>query len=513
MQRFRSGHPLPLFGASALRRAEAAASASLPQGTLVRRAGRAVARLAMALAPHARTVWIACGPGNNGADGLEAALCLHASAARRPGGARIAVSCFGAGQRMSDAARDASERARAAGIRFLDAPPVLGAEDLCIDALLGLGARAAPAAGWAAGALALLDRCAPAARLAVDLPTGLDADTGVLAEFARRSGPAAAQARHTLSMLGHKPGLFTADGRDAVGTLWLDDLGLDGALLPEPDAWLAGAPERRALAHASHKGSHGDVLVVGGEHIARRGLGMSGAAVLAGAAALHGGAGRVLACLLGPAAHADDIPFDPLQPELMLRTPEALGTVDLERTTVVCGCGGGEAVAAHLPRLLDGAHRLVLDADALNAVAADRALRESLHARADRPGRHTVLTPHPLEAARLLDRDTAAVQGDRLAAARALAERFRCAAALKGSGTIVCAPGRPPSVNPTGNGRLATAGTGDVLAGLVGARLASGMPAADAASAAVYEHGNLADRWPAHRPLTALLLARALQPY
>jgi hydroxyethylthiazole kinase-like uncharacterized protein yjeF len=141
--------------------------------------------------------------------------------------------------------------------------------------------------------------------------------------------------------------------------------------------------------------------------------------------------------------------------------------VELERATVVCGCGGGTAVQAAMPAVLARARRLVLDADALNAVARDDALRAQLAARAARE-RPTVLTPHPLEAARLLRSTTAAVQADRLGAARALAQELRCTVALKGSGTVVAAPGgHLPVVNGTGSAALASGGTGDVLAGWI----------------------------------------------
>jgi hydroxyethylthiazole kinase-like uncharacterized protein yjeF len=165
-----------------------------------------------------------------------------------------------------------------------------------------------------------------------------------------------------------------------------------------------------------------------------------------------------------------------------------------------------------LPELLRRASRLVLDADALNAVAADPALQALLQNRGLRDGGalETVLTPHPLEAARLLNTDTSAVQQDRLAAAQSLAERWACTVVLKGSGTVIAAPGALPRINPTGNARLATAGTGDVLAGLVGARMAQGLPAIDAACAAVYDHGLAADAWPLGPSLTADALARAL---
>ena len=164
----------------------------------------------------------------------------------------------------------------------------------------------------------------------------------------------------------------------------------------------------------------------------------------------------------------------------------------VELSTVVCGCGGGDAVRAALPRLVGLASRLVLDADALNAVAVDTALRTVLAARASRD-RATILTPHPLEAARLLGTTTQAVQADRLGAAIALAERYRATVVLKGSGSVIATPGEAPRISATGNASLATAGTGDVLAGWIGGRWRPGTTAFDAATLAVVEHGAAAE--------------------
>jgi hydroxyethylthiazole kinase-like uncharacterized protein yjeF len=230
-----------------------------------------------------------------------------------------------------------------------------------------------------------------------------------------------------------------------------------------------------------HKGSFGDVAVVGGAP------GMVGAALLAARAAHAAGAGRVFVEMLDGEALA----LDPLRPELMFRhgwTQGAAGT--LAQSTVVCGCGGGDAVRASLPRLLSLAARLVLDADALNALAADPSLATLLLARSRRHA-GTVLTPHPLEAARLLGSSTAEVQADRLSAARSLAGRFQCVVVLKGSGSIVAAPGHTPRINATGNASLATAGTGDVLAGWLGGRWAQSASAEPFSLAvqAVAEHG------------------------
>jgi hydroxyethylthiazole kinase-like uncharacterized protein yjeF len=322
------------------------------------------------------------------------------------------------------------------------------------------------------------------ALLAVDVPSGLNADTGSAQALHVR-------ATHTLSLLTMKPGLFTAHGRDACGEIWFNSLGIASA--ESAVARLIGVPRVHGLQHSSHKGSHGDVVVVGGA------AGMLGAALLAGRAALHGGAGRVMVCLL---ATSHDH-YDADQPELMFREPSA---IDWHTATGVVGCGGGTAIGPHLPEILRNAQKLVLDADALNCIAAHPELQALL---ATRSPATTVITPHPLEAARLLQTTASAVQSNRLGAAQAMVQQFNCTVVLKGSGTIVASPNELPRVNTTGNGLLATAGTGDVLAGLIGARLATGNSALEAACESVYLHGQVASGWPQSR-LTASALARSL---
>jgi ADP-dependent NAD(P)H-hydrate dehydratase / NAD(P)H-hydrate epimerase len=223
---------------------------------------------------------------------------------------------------------------------------------------------------------------------------------------------------------------------------------------------------------------------------------------LAATAALHAGAGRVILSLLS-GQDSDNVP-----PDLMQREFKRL---DLEKLHVVCGCGGGTAVQAVLPEVLQRSSGLVLDADGLNALAQGSALQNALRQRAAQSATQaTVITPHPLEAARLLGCNTQQVQNDRLKAAQELAERFQCCVVLKGSGTVIAAPGHTPRINITGNGRLAIGGTGDVLAGLVGARMAQGLNSFDAACAAVAQHGQAADDWPPGEGLTASRLARRL---
>lgn len=498
--RFTPGMAWPVHGIARTRALEQQAQALLPPHALMQRAGLAIARLAMALAPHARTGWVACGPGNNGGDGLEAAAHLQAW------GWDVTVTHLPPTQALPTDAAAALQRAQQAGVRFAaHAPPGLTPQDLAIDALLGIGARPM-APGALANCLAALSRCA-APVLAVDVPSGLNADSGQLAMLSGANpldstkADARFHAKNTLTLLTVKPGLLMGEGRDACGTLWFDDLG--AALSSHPaDARLTRPAPPVAHPHAAHKGTRGDVAVLGGAP------GMAGAALLAAIAALHAGAGRVFVALLdgqGPTV-------DPQQPELMFRSPDAL---DWQRSTLVCGCGGGEMVRALLPRALATPAALVLDADALNAMASDTALRQLLLARGARQ-RTTVLTPHPLEAARLLGCSTAQVQSDRLAAAQALAAGLNCVVVLKGSGTVVAAPGQVSLLNPTGNGRLGTAGSGDVLAGWLGARLAQLGPMAhtaqvqQCAAEVVFHHGQLADQWPADQALTAQALARAI---
>lgn len=395
---------LPLFDVAASRRIETRALVHSPD--LMERAGLTVAKLALALRRGAGPVWVVCGPGNNGGDGRIAA--------RRLAEAGVSVHIGHAAPRRPS---------------------------LVVDALLGLGLNRAPSSDMLA-TIAAMQACG-APILAVDLPSGLLADTG------QPAGEYTVRADHTLVLLTLKPGLFTGEGRAHAGQLWFDDLGV--APDESPTADLLGPAPSAPRSPTSHKGSHGQVLVVGGSP------GMQGAARLAARAALSCGAGRVYLDLLGL---PDGEVADPGRPELMRgrldEVPHSVGVV---------GCGAGDGMADALPALLQRLPRLVLDADALNAVAADAALADWLRAR---PRHSTLLTPHPLEAARLLGRDTASLQADRLAAARQLAERFNATVVLKGSGSVIASPDERPAICASGGPALATAGSGDVLAGWLG---------------------------------------------
>jgi hydroxyethylthiazole kinase-like uncharacterized protein yjeF len=444
--------------------------------SLMQKAGIAVARLAVAVAPHAQVFWIACGPGNNGGDGFQAACWL------KRWGKTPVISYLNPDSPPSDAL---AARSLALSLDIEVRSDIPMHWDACIDSMFGLGTLRPFSALHAAWMLAMNASDAPV--IAVDLPSGLDGDRGFALEPHVR-------ADFTLSLLSLKPGLFTGSGRDAAGEIWFNDL---GNKCPAPAmAQLIGTPRREPRKHGTHKGSFGDVAILGGAPS------MAGAALLAGCAALHGGAGRVYVSLLDERGHASTAVW----PELMLRPWDQ---IDLTTTTVVAGCGGGEAIVPHLERLIQSAAKVVLDADALNHIARNGSLKRLL---AQRLPQTTVLTPHPLEAARLLDISTSEVQRDRIRWAQTMADEYRATVVLKGSGSIVAAHGHLPRMNATGNGQLATGGTGDVLAGLIGATMANGKTALEAASESVYRHGQVADAWDAslQGTLTASALARSL---
>lgn len=441
----------------------------------MQRAGLAVAKFAMAIAPHARTIWVPCGPGNNGGDGFEAATYLK-SWGKSPTVTRLSDT-----RNPPVDAAASLRRALDAGVQFADTAP--NHYDLCIDALFGTGRIRAMNDQCSSWIQHINTRSDPI--LSVDVPSGLDSDTGDATALHIK-------ADYTLSLLTLKPGLFTSDGREACGEIWFDSLDVEPSL--NACAHLSRRLPPQSRPHNSHKGSFGDICVVGGNP------GMTGAALLAARAAIRSGAGRVFVCMLGNSPKQ----FDVCQPELMFRN---LSELNLGTMTVVAGCGGGDAIYAELPQLLAQSARLVIDADALNAIANNPNLQTTL---ATRSRNTTVLTPHPLEAARLLKITSTEVQANRFTAAQAIADRYSCVVALKGSGTVITAPGTPPYINTTGNGRLATAGTGDVLAGMIGARFSAHTDAFLSTCDAVYCHGEVADKWSLKRTMTARDLALAL---
>lgn len=467
--------PTALYPVAEIRNIELTAMAALPPGTLMQKAGSAAARLAASLIPEPRraaSVLVLVGPGNNGGDALEVAHLLA-----QAGMEVVALLCV-PGATHSPDAQQAMERARQSAVQFGD--PVVATVkqsewSLVVDGLFGIG-LARPITGELRMLVEAVNGLACPV-LALDVPSGLDADTG---NIVGEDG-IAVHASHTVTFIADKPGLHTLYGRDYAGEVHVADLDIEHSHVPGAHIHLnsiaAFSAFLRPRAHNSHKGSFGDVIIIGGAH------GMSGAPILAARAAAKCGAGRVFAAFL------DEPPaYDSMQPELMCR---AASEMDLSSSTLVAGPGLGTSREAHdmLAKALHSRQQLVLDADALNLVATEPGLQQILSQR-EAP---SLMTPHPLEAARLLQVSTKEIQADRLSAARLLALQFNATVILKGSGSIIAKADGEIMINPTGNPALATAGTGDVLAGICGALLAQHFPAWNAALAACWLHGEAAD--------------------
>ncbi|TAH50069.1 MAG: NAD(P)H-hydrate dehydratase [Betaproteobacteria bacterium] len=437
---------------------------------LMERAGRAAAEDAVRLImDRPGPILFACGPGNNGGDGFVMARQLH-----QAGREVIVAFADDPACLPSDAGRAHADFLHAGGTIVSDLPaaPAQGWA-LVVDALFGIGLKRG-IDGRFADWLAILN-AQPGPRMALDVPSGLDADTG------RPLGPCF-RATHTTTFIALKPGLLTNDGPDFCGDISVQRLDIDCP------AWLE--PRGRVITPAifenclvprprnTHKGRHGDVGILGGDS------GMTGAALLAGRAALWLGAGRVHVGLLDPQAPA----VDHAHPELMLRSA---ATLPRQPTALAVGPGLGQRAEAkaELIAALGSPCALVLDADALNLIAADSALQGELRSRSS----PTVLTPHPAEAARLFGCNTADVQADRLSAAQSLATRFNACIVLKGCGSLIAIPDGRWYINGTGHPGMASAGMGDVLTGLIVSLLAQGWPAEQALIAAVHLHGAAAD--------------------
>ena len=435
---------------------------------LMSRAAEAAWRRLRARWPEARRIVVLAGHGNNGGDG-------HALAAlaRRDGRDVLVVRADATDPRSEDARRARALHLDAGGVERIGDPDALATADVVVDALLGVGLTRAPSPGIAA----LID-AANASRapvLALDVPSGLDADTG-------HAPGACIVADATVAFIALKRGLVTGVAADVVGELSLEPLGVDAALIDAlaPNAARCGTATLRAAlrprARTAHKGDFGHVLVVGGDH------GYGGAVLLAASAAARGGAGLVT--LATRSEHVAAVLS--ARPEVMVRAVDDAAALAplLARCDVVAigpGLGRERWGRSLLGACLDAGKPLVLDADALNLLAESPRRLSS----------DAIVTPHPAEAARLLGCGTRDVQRDRYAAAAALAQRYACIAVLKGAGTIT-SDGTRHAVGASGNPTLASGGTGDVLTGLVAALRAQGHDAFDAARLGVAAHAEAA---------------------
>lgn len=458
---------LSLYRLTELRALEENAQKGLAPGALMLRAGEAAADQALRHRADASGPIIAlAGPGNNGGDALTAATRLHQR------GVKVQVALLEPAEHYrGDAARAWHNWQQLGGVTL----PVFEPSDasIVIDGLFGIGLNK-PVPAQAADWITRLNQWQVRTRrpvLALDIPSGIEADTG-------RVLGRAVHATHTLSFLGGKAGLYTGDGPDYCGRVTVQTLGASqsgaSGFLAAPEDFSSAL---RARARNSNKGSFGSLGVLAGAQ------GMVGAGFLCARMGVLAGAGRVYLDLPG-----DDAPVvDLVHPELMMRK----NFDGLRLSAAVAGPGLGETDTARpvLDALLQGEMPLVLDADALNAMARDGVLYQAVRARASAK----ITTPHPLEAGRLLKLDVAAIQADRVGAAQSLAESLQAIVVLKGAGTVLAAPGGRWAINPTGNPALATGGTGDILSGLLGALLAQGWAPWEAALGGVWMHGRAAD--------------------
>jgi len=448
----------------------------IPGVDLMERAGRSVFEAARQAWPSAQRWLVLCGAGNNGGDGYIVARLAQAA------GLNVTVCALKAPESLGGDAATAAQRWLAIGGECLDWPiPSVEAWDLVVDALLGTGLDREPSGAYA-GAIDAINRAGRPV-VAVDIPSGLHADTGVIQGRAVR-------ADLTVTFIGNKRGLFTSDGPDCTGKVQFNALETpdsvrdseiySGIRIQENIITGLLSPRRRN----THKGSYGWLLAVGSD------FGMSGAIRLCGEAALRGGAGKVT--LATRPEHASLINL--ACPELMVRGMEdgtPLDALLAEVDVLVAGTGLGQS--SWSLDLFDACMRsavpVVLDADGLNLLAQRLPALEE----AELPLGRWILTPHPAEAGRLLGCSSADVQRDRVGAAQNLARRCQAVVVLKGCGTVVADPEQRYAICPLGNPGMATAGSGDVLSGVIGAMLAQGLDCWDAACAGVVAHALAGD--------------------
>ena len=461
----------PLYTATQVRELDrlAIADAGIPGYTLMTRAAEACWAVLRVHWPDVRSVTVFCGAGNNGGDGfIIARLALEKHW-------QVQLYQLGDPARMPTDARQARAAFVSAGGQvqpYTPGAPIAG--EVIVDALLGTGVDRPLEGLWRIAIDTINAAAIPV--LAVDIPSGLQADSGAVAG-------AAVQAQQTVTFIGRKSGLYTGAAADYCGDISFADLGVPGGILRQVPAaaTLVRRPALGPLAtprlRSAHKGDFGHVLVIGGDH------GMTGAVRLAGEAALRAGAGRVSvatrpdhAALIAAAC-----------PELMchgVTTAQQLKPLIRSASVLLIGPGLGRSAWARslLSAVLEASQPRVIDADALNELAGDAICFD-----------RQVLTPHPGEAARLLGQTVADVQADRFAAARAISQEYGGAAVLKGAGTIIQPAADTPQVCAAGNPGMATAGSGDVLAGVIAALIAQGMAVDAAAAAGVCVHACAGD--------------------
>lgn len=457
---------LTILTADELQNLEMRAANQLGADTLMKRAGAAAAELIMKRLEDAgveqRRVTLLVGPGNNGGDALACACEL------REKGAVVNVVLPGGRRPTSALALAQLERWTQAGGTTYDDPYMTEKADCVVDGLFGTGLAKPITGDYLDAVLWFNER--QALKVSLDIPSGLNPVTG----HWTGSYPGCS-ADVTITFLCVKSGLYMCEGADAAGEIVLNELDVSVPLSPLSVIGTDEFPRvLRPRVKNSHKGDYGSVAVIGGTD------GMIGASILAARAALISGAGRVtLKCRAEHAPHVDMV-----YPEIMFAT-KPVNLEDFDAIVLGCGLGTSAEAKARVIEALNCQKPLILDADALNIIAADIKLQDMVLARRA----PTVLTPHPGEAARLLRRDTAGVTADRVAACRELAVQTGAIVVLKGAGTVISMRSSRTWINPTGSPMLATGGSGDVLAGMIGAMFAQGYDMVESVLAAVYFHG------------------------
>jgi NAD(P)H-hydrate epimerase len=435
-------------------------------------------------------VVVVAGPGNNGGDGFAVARQLH--------GWGVQVVAWPSTPMRNETCEAQLELARACGVAIAVRIDALPRRAIVVDALLGTGSKGAPR-GPIAAALAGLSAIA-GPRVAIDVPSGVDPDTGAVAEHAVR-------ARVTVTFVRSKPGLHVTPGRAHAGTVVVADIGIVAAQRTLPAAELLDPArvqhELLSRPAAAHKGDRGHVGLVAGAKDT------PGAALLSATAAFRAGAGLCTVATDDPALRRELLAA---RPELMFADASDRPPTASARALVVGPGLTDTAAHVHLPWLWQHDERpAVWDASALDSIPLSAGTPA-------RPGAERIVTPHPGEAAKLLARahsdptwTSVRVQHERLAAARAIAAVTRAVVVLKGEGTIVATSSGELAISPIGDAALATAGSGDVLAGILASLLARGMPAAEAARTGVVLHARAGEIAGARHPGTlALDLVEAL---
>jgi len=467
----RAAHNTPIYLTAEVRDFEAAAAAAPSPPQLMEKAGLAAAEIARDVSGGTgKPVLVLAGPGNNGGDAFVLARHL------RQWYFKVSVVFAGDESRLSADASRALRAWRAAGGSIVEVLPKAQDWGLVVDGIFGIGLEREVTGRHAEWIAAINGVGVPI--LAIDVPSGLHSDTG-------RVMGCAVRASHTVTFIALKPGLLTLDGPDHCGDIHLRALELDAQKLRPGRGFLIGHEVLDGVLQPrvrnSHKGDYGSVGIIGGDH------GMVGAALLAARAALKLGTGRVY---IGTLVR-NELLVDAQQPELMIRSAdEVLKLGHLSCLAIGPGLGQMPDAAFYLGVALESPLPLVLDADALNLVAAGTRLAETLRARSA----PSLLTPHPAEAARLLGTSIREVQNDRVGAAIRLADTFDSLVVLKGAGSICAAPKESWHINTSGNPGMASAGMGDVLTGMIAALLSQGVEPKTALLAGVYLHGAAADR-------------------